>query len=153
MTQLQPSRSLVLYADDDPDDIELVRQAFDAYTSHIRLETFGNGAELLSYLAGLQELEPLPCLLILDINMPRVNGKEALRYIRLESRFREIPVVLFTTSTLPSEAAFAASFDAGFITKPLHADHISLLVDEMIRHCSDDVQKLVRQSRENNSRP
>jgi CheY-like chemotaxis protein len=76
--------------------------------------------------------------------MPRKSGKEVLKEMRNMEGFEDVPIVLFSTSTLPSEAAFAKSFGAGFLTKPLHSNQITQLVDAMIAHCTDDVKKNIR---------
>ncbi len=144
MTKSLPPKSLVLYADDDLDDIELVREAFEEYSQSIKLVSFNDGVELLNYVNRLKTLEPLPCLIILDINMPYKNGKEVLRDIRKMQDFEEVPIVLFSTSTLPSETAFARSFGAGFVTKPLHTPQIYQLVDQLIEHCTENVKKNIR---------
>ncbi|MBS1585539.1 MAG: response regulator [Bacteroidetes bacterium] len=144
MTKSLPLKSLVLYADDDRDDIELVKEAFKEYAHTVDLKTFADGEELMRYVNSHIPAEPLPCLIILDINMPRMNGKEVLRNLKQIPGYKDIPVVLFTTSTLPSEKAFAKSFDAGFITKPLHYSQIHQLVDEMIAHCPEDVRKTIK---------
>jgi CheY-like chemotaxis protein len=141
MTKSLPPKSLVLYADDDPDDIEFVEEAFLKYTPNVELRCFPDGLELLGYIQDLPSFEPLPCLIILDINMPGMNGKEVLKQIRQLENFREVPVVLFTTSTLPSEAAFARSFDAGFVNKPLHRNQIEQLVEYILQNCNDDLKK------------
>ena len=140
MTKSLPPKSLVLYADDDPDDIELVQDAFKAYYHNVELLTFRNGVELLNYINSPKNTL-LPCLIILDVNMPRMNGKEVLLELRRNKELEEVPVVLFSTSTLPSELAFAKSYDAGFLTKPLHAKQIFQLVDQMLQHCSEEVRK------------
>lgn len=137
MTQSLPPKSLVLYADDDRDDIDLVTDAFNEFSQSIELKTFSNGLELLEFLKSTGPLEPLPCLIILDINMPKMDGKETLSELRDLDGYEEIPVVLFSTSTLPSEKAFARSFGAGFVTKPLHMSQIHQLVDQMLAHCSE----------------
>lgn len=107
MTKSLPPKSLVLYADDDQDDIELVKDAFDSYSRNIEIITFGNGEELLRYVKQLDPLEPSPCLIILDINMPRLDGKRTLSLLRSDQQFADVPIVLFSTSTLPSEISFA----------------------------------------------
>jgi len=144
MTKSLPLKSLVLYADDDRDDIELVKEAFNEYSHTVELKTFKDGEELLGYVNSHAGDEPLPCLIILDINMPKVNGKEALKQIRNMASYHEVPVVLFSTSTLPSDKQFAQSFDAGFITKPLHYIQIHELVDQMLEHCPEDVRKNIK---------
>lgn len=149
MTKSLPPQSLVLYADDDIDDRALIRESFESYSQSIRLLTFKDGIELLQYAASLHALDPLPCLIILDINMPRLNGKKVLVELRNDPNYMEVPIVLFSTSTLPSEAAFAKSFNAGFVTKPLHTAQLHLLVDQMIAHCTDDVKDLIQKNRKN----
>lgn len=147
MTKSLPSKSLVLYADDDADDRELVREAFADYNSSVELKTFKDGLELLQFIHAANPRESLPCLIILDINMPKMNGKEVLRNLRCMKDYEEIPVVLFSTSTLPSEKAFAESFSAGFVTKPLYAGQIYQLVDQMLDHCAEDVKKNIKKFR------
>src|SRR5690348_147504 len=103
MTQSLPPKTLVLYADDDPDDIELVSEAFSLYSRNVELLTFRDGVELLSYIQSIDAFQAVPCLFIIDINMPRLNGKETLKRLRRIQEFADVPAVLFTTSTLPSD--------------------------------------------------
>jgi len=144
MTKSISPKRLVVYADDDPEDLELISEAFNDFSETVRLQTFKDGYSLLNYLSGLLPFQPAPCLIILDINMPGLSGKEALQQIRNLPRFEHIPVVLFSTSTLPSEAAFAKSFSAGFLTKPLYNRQIHQIVDQLIEHCSDEAKKHIR---------
>ena len=143
MTKSLPPKSLVLYADDDPDDQEFVQEAFSAYQNTIDLILFNNGAELLSYI-GNDFPYTLPCLVILDINMPYLNGKETLKKIREKKDWENVAVVLFSTSTLPADNEFAKRYGAYFITKPLHAIQIHQLMDQFIEHCSDEVKRKIR---------
>jgi CheY-like chemotaxis protein len=144
MTQSLPPKSLVLYADDDPEDIELVSEAFQSYAQNVELMTFADGIELLNFIEAVDPLHVAPCLFIIDINMPRLNGKETLRRLRRIETFAEVPVVLFSTSSLPADAVFAKNFNAGFVTKPLHTSQVHLIIDEIIEHCSDEVKKMIR---------
>lgn len=147
MTKAIPPKSLVLYADDDADDHMLVRDAFEDFESVIDLVPFDNGSELLNYLKDLQPFQPHPCLIILDVNMPVMDGKQTLRRIRQMQQFANTQVVLFTTSTMPAEMAFAAEYNAGFVTKPLHFQHMDLLVDQFIEHCSPQMRDRVQRHR------
>ncbi|HEX8313943.1 MAG TPA: response regulator [Flavisolibacter sp.] len=149
MTKSLPPKSLVLYADDDADDRELIREAFEEFSSLIDLVTFDKGSELLQFLQNYTPLQPGPCLIILDVNMPGVDGKQALRKIRMMDHIKDVPVVMFTTSTLPSEAAFAQAYGAGFVTKPLHTQQIHQIIHELINHCTDDVKERIRNQKGN----
>ena len=149
MTKSLPSKSLVLYADDDFEDQELVREAFHQYAHNIDLICFSDGQEIIQHIENDLPASASPCLIILDINMPRVNGKEVLKYLRSRATFQEIPVVLFSTSTLPSEVDFARRFDAGFVTKPLYTEQIHHIVDQLLEHCPDDVKDKIKKSKGN----
>jgi len=151
MTQSLPPKSLVLYADDDPDDIQLLSEAFQVYSNDLELMTFTDGMELLTFIETIDPFYVAPCLFILDINMPRLNGKETLRRLRRLDSFADVPAVLFSTSSLPADAAFAKNFNAGFVTKPLHTSQVHLIIDEIIEHCSDDVKRNIRRKNRNNN--
>jgi CheY-like chemotaxis protein len=149
MTQSLPPKSLVLYADDDREDIELVSEAFSQYSQNVELITFNDGVEMLNYVRTIDPLQPAPCLFIIDINMPGINGKETLKRLRKIEEFAEVPAVLFSTSTLPADAAFAKIYNAGFVTKPLYTDQVHQIIDQIIEHCSDEVKKIIRKSNGN----
>jgi len=144
MTQSLPPKSLVLYADDDQDDLELIGDAFSRYVKNVELLTFSDGAELLSYLQHIDSFQPAPCLVILDINMPRLDGKQTLKLLRNMEGYADVPAVLFSTSTMPSDAAFARNLNAGFVTKPLLFEQVHQIVDQIIEHCTDEVKKMLR---------
>ncbi|HEY0057593.1 MAG TPA: response regulator [Flavisolibacter sp.] len=144
MTKSIPPKNIVLYADDDPDDLQLVRDAFMQYSTNVEVVTVRDGTEALAYLKSLGEYDPKPCLVILDINMPRLNGKEALIELRKTERFEDTPVVLFTTSSLPLDKTFAERYKAGFITKPIDARQMELITDNFIEHCTEEIRKNIK---------
>jgi CheY-like chemotaxis protein len=146
MTQTTPPTQLVLYADDDVDDIRFVEESFSETTQNIELITAYNGLDLLKYLQSLKPLDPNPCLIILDVNMPLLNGKDTLLKIREMDRFRSVPVVLFTTSSTELDKSFARKYNAGFVTKPLDNAQMKNITDRFIEHCTDEVKKLIRRS-------
>jgi CheY-like chemotaxis protein len=146
MTQTTPPTHLVLYADDDPDDIKFVEDSFSETTNNIELVTAYNGIDLVRYLESLKPLDPNPCLIILDVNMPLMNGKETLLKIRSMERFHSIPVVLFTTSSNDFDKNFAKKYSAGFLTKPLDNSQMKNITDQFIEHCTDEVRKMIRKS-------
>ncbi|AWM37739.1 Response regulator rcp1 [Gemmata obscuriglobus] len=115
----------ILMADDDPDDRELTREAFEENHLANDLRFVEDGEELLDYLnqrgkyAGAGAA-PLPGLILLDLNMPRKDGREALQEIKADPRLRSIRVVVMTTSK--AEEDVVRSYDlsaASYITKPV----------------------------------
>src|SRR5690554_4655524 len=119
---------LVLVADDDPDDLVLLNEAFAETGVAVRLETVTDGAELLDFLCADGPVSPQPddlrpALVICDINMPRVDGFDALSRLRAVEGFANLPVVMFTSSS--SEADRARSLKSGaseHIVKPSSFD-------------------------------
>lgn len=131
----------ILYVDDDHDDLMLIADAFEKYTDHLRVVHAHNGLEGLSALKKMQENGSLPCLVILDINMPKMDGKEMLRRLRSDSDFKNIPVILFSTSSSAKDKDFALDFDADFITKPVSFSNLQFLIAEFVSKCRLEVAK------------
>lgn len=104
----------IIYVEDDPDDILLMREAFRE-VDVFELMALEHGAALLQY---LERALCFPSLIILDINMPVLNGRETLRSLKQHPLFQHIPVVLFTTGSNPSERLFAAAYHTDLIVKP-----------------------------------
>ena len=115
----------ILMADDDPDDRELTREAFAESRLVNDLRFVEDGEELLDYLHRRGKYAdpasaPWPGVILLDLNMPRLDGREALKAIKADPRFRGIRVVVMTTSK--AEADVVKSYDlqaASYITKPV----------------------------------
>ena len=141
MTEPKTPKNIVLYADDDIDDLQLVKEAFLQYANNVEVVTVNDGTEALEYLDNLPESSPLPCLILLDINMPRMTGKEALMKLRQKERFTTIPAILFTTSSMPLDKDFATKYNAGFITKPIDVRQMELITDQFIDHCTEEAKR------------
>ena len=144
MTKSIPPKNIVLYADDDTDDLMLVQDAFALFSPDVEVVTATDGIEALSYLKNLSPFDPAPCLIILDINMPRINGKETLRSIREMERYNQVPVVMFTTSSQPADKEFARKYAAGFLTKPIDLEQMQFITQQFVDHCTDEVKKNIR---------
>jgi two-component system response regulator len=119
-----PNTFRIILAEDDEDDQVLIRTALQEAQHNARLRIVGDGTELLADLAQGWHAETgetlRPHLILLDLNMPRMNGHEALVKIKGDPGLRSIPVVILTTST--AEEDIAASYDAGansYISKPV----------------------------------
>lgn len=146
MTDFKTQPNTILYADDDLDDLQLVQEAFSTYSPNVKLITAKDGVEALSYLFDLKEEDRLPCLIILDINMPRMSGKEVLVKLRQTPDFTDVPVVLFTTSSLPSDVDFSQKYKAGFLTKPVDIRQMDEITAKFIESCSEEARDSIRRS-------
>jgi CheY-like chemotaxis protein len=107
----------VLIVDDNPGDIALLRESFRECSVQPRI-TAAHDAEQAFELLEDSRREP-PTLVILDVNLPRTNGFEVLRRIRSNERLKAVPVVIMSSSTLPSEVGQAYDLHANaYIGKP-----------------------------------
>lgn len=121
---------VILMADDDADDRMLTKEALDESRVLNDLRFVENGEELLDYLMRRgnysdPESAPRPSLILLDLNMPRKDGREALAEIKADPNLRRIPIVVMTTSQ--AEEDIFRSYDLGassFITKPVTFDRL-----------------------------
>jgi CheY-like chemotaxis protein len=115
----------ILLADDDPDDRLMAKEALEESRLLNPLDTVEDGEELLAYLrrtGSYQHLanKPLPGLILLDLNMPRMDGREALKEIKSDPALCHIPIVVLTTSK--AEEDIYRTYNLGvnsFITKPV----------------------------------
>ena len=113
----------ILLAEDDPDDRLLLQEALQEGRLANELTCVEDGEELLDYLHQRGKWAggaPRPGLILLDLNMPKLDGREALRAIKADPSLRQIPVVVLTTSK--AEEDVLRSYDLGansFITKPV----------------------------------
>lgn len=124
-----PKKTLViLMADDDADDRLLAQEAMHESRVLNELHFVEDGVQLLSYLRGDgvfgdRTLHPMPGLILLDLNMPKMDGREALAEIKADYRLRRIPIVILTTSK--AEEDKVRGYDLGaasYITKPVTFD-------------------------------
>ncbi|MBT34589.1 MAG: two-component system response regulator [Thalassobius sp.] len=116
---------VILYADDDPEDRMLAQDAFEESRLANDLHFVEDGEELMDYLLNRGKYEdekkyPNPGLILLDLNMPRKDGREAIKEIKEVPKLRPIPIVVLTTSR--AEEDILKTYNLGinsFITKPV----------------------------------
>ena len=135
----------ILLADDDPDDRLMTAEALEESRVVNELTTVQDGEELLEYLRGTGRYEghrpPRPGLILLDLNMPKMDGREALREIKSDPDLRSIPVVILTTSQ--AEEDILRSYELGvnsFISKPVTFDGLVSIMGEIGRYWVEIVE-------------
>lgn len=130
----------ILMADDDDDDRELARQAMEQGRLTSEFRFVEDGEELLDYLLRRgryadPKSAPRPALILLDLNMPRLDGREALRALKSHAVLRQIPVIVLTTSK--AEEDILRSYDLGancYISKPVTFEGFGEVMKVLDRH-------------------
>lgn len=136
----------ILYAEDDPDDRMLTADALRESRLANRLEMVEDGADLLAYLRregrwSDPASSPRPGVILMDLNMPKMDGREALAAIKADPRFASIPVVILTTSQ--AEADIVRSYEIGassYVTKPVTFEGMVQIMADLGRYWFEVVQ-------------
>lgn len=120
---------VILVADDDPDDRMLTKEAFEENKLNNELRFVENGEELMDYLHQRGKYNtsnaPRPGLILLDLNMPKKDGREALEEIKQNPELKRIPVVVLTTSKAEKDIDNSYNLGANsFITKPVTFENL-----------------------------
>jgi len=138
----------ILMADDDEDDRDLTRDALEETECVDQIEFVSDGQDLIDYLRGdgayaspesaAERLQP--SIILLDLNMPRKDGREALAEIKNDEGLRHIPVVVLTTSN--DEVDVRRAYDLGansYITKPVTGSKLETMLDRLAEYWSQIV--------------
>jgi CheY-like chemotaxis protein len=136
----------ILMADDDEDDRMMTREALEEAKLANDIRFVVDGEELLDYLYRRGDYAdpakaPRPGLILLDLNMPRKDGREALREIKADPDLRQIPIVVLTTSK--AEEDIYRSYDLGvnsFITKPVSFEGLVFVITTLAQYWFQIVQ-------------
>lgn len=133
MKKFKPA--VILLVEDDPGDQKLIRQSFQREHIANELKVAANAEEAINYLdkskAGDQQY-PMPDLILLDLNMPGLQGKELLKVIKTDPALDTVPVVILTTSD--SERDIIESFKlqaAGYVKKPVSLDEFHKVIEDL----------------------
>jgi two-component system response regulator len=141
-----PKPITILMADDDPDDRQLTKDAFEESRLGNDLRFVQDGAELMDYLHrrgpyGDPALSPRPGLILLDLNMPKKDGREALQEIKADPKLRNIRVVVLTTSKAEEDILRTYDLSAtSYITKPVTFDRLVEVVQTLGKYWLEIVE-------------
>ncbi len=127
------SNNPIIIVDDDSDDRSLIKDAFLENYPDRKFVLLENGDQLTEYLRALADTD-LPSLILLDLNMPGKDGREALEEIKKDSRLHHLPVVVFSTSSLDKDRIISYEMGANcFITKPSSFQEMIYLTDAIVK--------------------
>jgi CheY-like chemotaxis protein len=126
---------LLLCIEDDQDDIALIEEAALEFDPFLRFVAKSNGKEALMFLHRQKEQGYLPCLILLDINMPIMNGIEVLETLKTDIDFKKIPIVVLTTSSGHREKLLCDGYGVELITKPNRVAEFKKVLAHLLVRC------------------
>ena len=134
-TQADEVKTLeVLLVEDSPGDVRLTQEAFREANVSIHLHVAMDGVEAMAFLKreGEHEKAPRPDLILLDLNLPRMDGREVLAQIKLDDNLRTIPTVILTTSEAEADIVKSYQLQANcYLSKPVQLDAFEALVNSI----------------------
>jgi CheY-like chemotaxis protein len=134
-TQAHVARQIeVLLVEDDPGDVLMTKEAFADYKVQNRLHVVNDGVEAMAFLRreGVHADAPRPDLVLLDLNLPRMDGREVLQAIKSDGQLASIPVVVLTTSEAEEDVLRSYSLHANaYVTKPVDFERFIQVVREI----------------------
>ena len=144
MTEPLPGRQVeVLLVEDDPGDVLMTKEAFQDYKVKNQLHVVNDGTEAMAFLRreGAHTSAPRPDLVLLDLNLPKMDGREVLQAIKSDAELASIPVVVLTTSEAEEDVLRSYSLHANaYVTKPVDFERFI----EVVRQIDDFFVTVVR---------
>jgi CheY-like chemotaxis protein len=126
---------IILLADDDEEDLELIEDAILAWEPSASLHKHTNGKDVIEFLHGSEDHD-LPCLIILDYNMPELNGSQVLQLMSKHNRYEHIPKVVLSTSAAPMHIHECITNGAAeYFVKPDSMDALKNVARKMLDYC------------------
>jgi CheY-like chemotaxis protein len=126
---------LILYVDDDTDDFYFFKESLIKSGSKAKLVGASNGEEAVHYLLEIKSREELPSLIILDLNMPRWDGRQTLRYLKENPPFTDIPVIILSTSENKTDRETCVNLGAvSYVQKPNHFEGYHQIIENCLDH-------------------
>ncbi len=127
----------ILYVDDDRDDLELLHHAILQLDGTYELVGAFDGVQGMSRLETMKDTGTLPCLIVLDINMPKMDGKQTFKLIKSDDALRSIPIVIFSTSDSEMDKIFFSGFNVEYIVKPVNSITLKKIAERLLHYCSN----------------
>ena len=132
---MQRKPKTILYIDDDQDDLLIFEESVNSLYPDVTLykaQSSEAGIDILNQLES--ESKPFPSLIMIDMNMPKMNGRETLQHIRSNEKWQEIPVAIFTTSANTDDIEFCKHFGSDCIIKPMNFSDFSVTLQRLFNH-------------------
>ena len=131
---MNTSQKKILYVDDDPEDREFLSEAIREVNPEVEIVEAENGIKALEYLDNSKTAQ-LPCLIVLDINMPFLDGKATFERIRRDTELDRVPVIVLSSSEKPMDKIFFNKRGVDYFTKPTSISYFTTLASHIIDVC------------------
>jgi CheY-like chemotaxis protein len=132
-----PFIPLILCVDDDEDDLFFIKEVIRSQGYSFVIKEALNGWEALNFLEESLKKDELPCLIIMDMNMPKMDGRQAISKLKEHKQLASIPVVVFTTSSNINHQNYFESQGIRFITKPFDYKVFTKEIINLLAFCAD----------------
>jgi CheY-like chemotaxis protein len=125
-------RAVVLLVEDNPDDVVMIREAFEQSLTPIQLYVVSNSEQAIKFVRRTDKDAPRPSLIRLDLNLPIRNGLDVLAELKSDTEFLSIPIVMLTTSQAPDDIQWYYSLHANaYIIKPSDFDGFADVIKQV----------------------
>jgi CheY-like chemotaxis protein len=124
----------VLLVDDDPGDVLMIEEALESIGAPRAVYVVNDGEEAVAFLrqTGQFRHAPRPDVVLLDLNMPRMDGRQVLAEVKADAKLRSIPIVVLTTSQSPADIMSSYALHANaYVTKPMNLDDLTEVVHKI----------------------
>lgn len=128
-------KNTILIVEDDEDDREILSEAMKCVSESASIAFAENGLTALEYLTQNKEPEQLPCLIVLDLNMPYLDGRQTCQRIKNDLKLDGVPIIVFSSSGNPNDKALFERQGIEFITKPEEFTSLQAIVKHMLDVC------------------
>lgn len=128
--------STILCVDDDEDDLYFIKEAIRSHQQSFEIAEAMNGQAAIEYLQESIQNGTLPCLIIMDVNMPKMNGRETIARIKSDPQMAVIPIAVFTTSSHAADRQYFEGHGIRFITKPFDFKLFTRQIQDLLNFCA-----------------
>lgn len=125
----------ILYVDDDADDREMLGDAVRNVAPEVKVTYAENGLQALELLEQKRAAQTLPCLIVLDLNMPFLDGRQTYERIKTDPLLNSIPLVILSSGENPSDKALFKREGISYFTKPIEFAAMKNIASQMVTYC------------------
>jgi CheY-like chemotaxis protein len=133
---MEKQQQVILLVDDDEENTYMMGQALKEIGPGYEIQQVTNGWEAIARLNEMEMQGRLPCLIILDIDMPKMDGKHTLVAIQGDELLREVPIVILTTSSSAVDQLFFENRQVEMITKPTESEMLYEVAKRLLKRCN-----------------